>query len=293
MSERQARLSDSSSPLGHLLPALSEALPFALRGDFGADMPGCGMPGMYLLREGRLWLRAGDMRVCLEAGDVVLWPTAVAHRLASDRERLDRYAGGDEAHADGVPVQTARGRSDSLAEVHVLKLGDAPLPRFVGLDRPYVLTRAGSERATASIAAALHAELAHEGADMEVIASLARALWLRALSGRVDLRSVDPGLLLVMQAVLDAPETVTSVAELAHRCGLSRSRLHDRFIACCGEPPGLWLRRVRMLRAQNLLQSAGLSVAEVAERFGYDSEAAFRKAYRKLLGVPARATLGT
>jgi transcriptional regulator GlxA family with amidase domain len=79
-------------------------------------------------------------------------------------------------------------------------------------------------------------------------------------------------------AALERPEGRT-VDELGRRAGMSRSRFSERFLACRGEPPIRWLRRQRLERAARLLEGGGLSVAEVAERFGYESETAFRKAY--------------
>ena len=136
---------------------------------------------------------------------------------------------------------------------------------------------------------ALHAELTNGATDGEVLSALVRALWLRGLDGRVDVRSFDAGLLRATQEVVEHPEAITGVSELARRCGLSRSRFHACFVACFGLPPGKWLRQVRMRHARDLLQSTGLSVATVAARLGYASEAAFRKAYRQTLGIAARA----
>lgn len=49
-----------------------------------------------------------------------------------------------------------------------------------------------------------------------------------------------------------------------------------------------WIRTQRMKHVRRLLDQQGLSVAQVADRLGYASESAFRKAYRRTLGMPAR-----
>ena len=171
---------------------------------------------------------------------------------------------------------------------HVV-IGDLPLPSVPGLDVPVVLTRAEQDRGIGGTIAALRFELSHGAPDLEVCSALVRALWLRSLAGRVATHHVDLGLLEVIQGVLARPEDIATVGELARRCRLSRSRFNERFVEGYGQPPGPWLRLTRMRHARQLLTSSRLSVAQVAERLGYASETAFRKAYRRELGEPARA----
>lgn len=288
MSDSQADLSDATRVLGRLLPQLSEALSFSLQGAFGADMPGCRLPGMYVITAGELWIHADATPVCLVPGDVVLWPTVKAHRVASERARLDRRSRSPEVSGDGMPLRS-RSRHGFGAELHVLKLGNGRLPRLPGLDHAHVLSGRRCGRAEAAIASALLTELMHGTTDLEVVSALVRALWLRALRGRIDVRATDAGLLTATLAAVEHPADVASVTELARRCGLSRSRFHERFLASYGESPRAWLQRVRMQHARELLADARISVAEVAARLGYQSESAFRKAYRHVLGMPARA----
>lgn len=73
---------------------------------------------------------------------------------------------------------------------------------------------------------------------------------------------------------------------LGREAGLSRSALAERFAALVGEPPMQYLARWRMQVAASLLASSHDSVAAVGARVGYASEAAFNRAFRKLVGVP-------
>jgi AraC-like DNA-binding protein len=76
-----------------------------------------------------------------------------------------------------------------------------------------------------------------------------------------------------------------TVARLARLVGLSRSVLAKRFAATVGHPPMQYLASWRMQLASRLLVEGG-QVAAVADAVGYGSEAAFSRAFKKLVGQP-------
>ena len=82
-----------------------------------------------------------------------------------------------------------------------------------------------------------------------------------------------------------APERRWTVKELAEAAALSRSAFSARFTELVGEPPMTYLTRWRMLRATRLLKNE-VRMESVAEQLGYESEAAFRKAFKRELGIP-------
>jgi AraC-like DNA-binding protein len=80
-----------------------------------------------------------------------------------------------------------------------------------------------------------------------------------------------------------------TVDELGREVGLSRSALADRFIRLIGEPPMHYLANWRMQVAMQKLRETSASLAQVADMVGYESEAAFSRAFRKAVGTaPAR-----
>ncbi len=87
----------------------------------------------------------------------------------------------------------------------------------------------------------------------------------------------------------DAPTTEWSVDELGRRVGLSRSALHERFAEMIGQAPMQYLTQWRMQLAAELLRSTNATVASVAQEVGYDSEAAFARAFKRLVGRPPAA----
>ena len=82
------------------------------------------------------------------------------------------------------------------------------------------------------------------------------------------------------------PASPWTVDMLASKVGLSRSALAQRFTDLVGVPPMQYLARWRLQTAAGYLRSVDKSVAAVAEHVGYDSEAAFNRAFKREFGVP-------
>ncbi len=123
--------------------------------------------------------------------------------------------------------------------------------------------------------------------DILVIQSLRRWLetaseaqmgWLGALN--------DPSIGRAMSAIHKNPESSWGLESLAETAGMSRSAFAARFSELVGETPVKYATKVAMRRAQELLEDPTNSVAELAWRFGYNSEASFHRAFKRVTGVP-------
>ena len=77
-----------------------------------------------------------------------------------------------------------------------------------------------------------------------------------------------------------------TIAELASEAGTSRTVLNERFGRYLGEPPLTYLARWRMQLAARKLQTTQNTVLSVAADVGYESEAAFNRAFKREFGVP-------
>lgn len=77
-----------------------------------------------------------------------------------------------------------------------------------------------------------------------------------------------------------------TIAELSEAVGISRSALVDRFSRYLGEPPMTYLTRWRLQLAAESLQKTSRGVADIAADIGYESEAAFSRAFRREFGRP-------
>jgi len=82
-----------------------------------------------------------------------------------------------------------------------------------------------------------------------------------------------------------SPERGWKVEELAEAVALSRSAFSARFTQLVGEPPIKYLTRWRMHRATRLLKS-NVKVETIAKLLGYESEVAFRQAFKREVGIP-------
>jgi AraC-like DNA-binding protein len=97
--------------------------------------------------------------------------------------------------------------------------------------------------------------------------------WLRAIRDR--------RIGVALDRIHQSPERPWTIASLAAEAGMSRSPFAARFKALVGGPPLTYLTRWRMLTASTWLRGSDLSVAAIADRIGYQSEAAFTKAFKR------------
>jgi AraC-like DNA-binding protein len=75
------------------------------------------------------------------------------------------------------------------------------------------------------------------------------------------------------------------VASLATTVGMSRSEFTARFTQLVGEPAMRYVARWMMHAAQMWLTEDDASLGELASRLGYESEAAFSRAFKRFMGV--------
>jgi AraC-like DNA-binding protein len=105
-----------------------------------------------------------------------------------------------------------------------------------------------------------------------------QAGWLSALRDSVAGRA--------LALLHNDPARAWSLQTLAREAGVSRTLLADRFASTMGQPPMQYLKQWRMQLAAGLLAEGDAKVALVALRVGYESEAAFSRAFKKEVGVP-------
>jgi len=88
-----------------------------------------------------------------------------------------------------------------------------------------------------------------------------------------------------LRALHGRPAHDWSLEALGKECGLSRSVLAERFALLVGVPPIQYLAKWRIQLAASLLRSGKSSLAEIADRVGYGSEAALSRAFKREVGV--------
>jgi AraC-like DNA-binding protein len=102
--------------------------------------------------------------------------------------------------------------------------------------------------------------------------------WLAGARDPVVSRS-----LALLHGQVDRPWTI---AELAADVGVSRTALVDRFARYLSEPPMAYLTRWRLQLAAQALTTSSRGVADIAAEVGYESEAAFNRAFKRHFGSP-------
>jgi AraC-like DNA-binding protein len=99
----------------------------------------------------------------------------------------------------------------------------------------------------------------------------------------------DPQIGRAIAAVHRDPTGNWTLASLGANAGMSRSAFAARFTQLVGEPAMHYVTRWKMNAALMWLQEGDASHAEIAGRLGYESEAAFRRAFKRFTGQPPGA----
>lgn len=145
---------------------------------------------------------------------------------------------------------------------------------------PIIIEEATSARAGGAAMLARQTEIFF----VEVLRRYIQQLPVEQTGWLAGLRDPDVGQ--VLQLMHSQPERAWTVEELAQTVALSRSALAQRFAALIGESPIQYLQGWRMQLAQALLDQPNLSIRQVADRMGYESEEAFNRAFKRTVGQP-------
>lgn len=281
------------------------------------------MPGaehvmeMHLVAKGSGWAAIlGLPPVRIEAGDIVVFPQGDAHVLSSapglEPERITPdWVFATRHEPKPMPVAFHRGvregggtpvtEAESILVCGFLGCDLRPFNPLVGaLPRLLHLPaeRAGGWVARVMDQAACESTERRPGADA-VLERLAETVFVDTTRRYLDelpedatgwlagLRDRYVGRALAL--LHEEPEHPWTIDELGHRVGLSRSALHERFLRFLGEPPMHYLANWRIQVGSRLLRETGRTVADIALEVGYESEAAFSRAFKRLVGTPPAA----
>jgi AraC-like DNA-binding protein len=277
----------------------------------------------HVLVEGQCWISTeGHAPFSMKAHDVIIFPHGDAHVMSShigarprpisallpsqpseEIPQLD-YGGGGEAtrfvcgflHCDqrfnpligALPTMLSVCSQDSARQSEASEVETARRPGVILVDADSWL--ASTLRHTIEEAAG-----ARPG-SFAMLARLTELLYVEVLrhymqqlpSGHTDwLAGVkDPEIGRALRLLHARPERQWTVEDLAREVGVSRSGLAQRFTELTGEAPMRYLTGWRIELAKHLILQAGLPIAEVADRVGYESEAAFNRAFKRHVGEP-------
>jgi AraC-like DNA-binding protein len=247
-----------------------------------------------------------DKQIDLSEGDLVILPQGSPHVVrdspSSPATRLEELIAGGSVDERGMLHKGGSGPLSVLVCGGFYFEDRATNPLLSSL--PRVIHLRGRSRGVASwVRVALEflrreSNAGRPGADA-VITRLADILFIEALrehasspeareSGfAVALR--DPRIGRSLARLHSRPQADWNLERLAKEAGMSRTAFSVRFRELVGESPLKYTTRCRMDRAAGLLRSTGASVAQVAERVGYDSEIGFGRAFMRYAGVSPAA----
>lgn len=310
-------LVDSRGPLDHAPPAdpLGEALHFLrmngafycrseLTAPWGLTLhPMPGYVWFHVVTSGRLWLETGqaDAR-WVQPGDFALVPHGTGHslrsepgaaapwilelerELVSDTYEILRHGGG------GAPTTLICGavRFDHPTALNLVEI----LPETIHIEASNS-PQTDWMHSTLRLIAAEAKEMQPGGeavitrlGDILVIQAIrswietdpaAQTGWLGALQDRQIGRAIS--------LIHRDPARAWTVASLARELAMSRSAFAARFTELVGEPAMQYVTRWRMHLALDSLKEERATVAQLARRLGYRSEAAFARAFKRVIGV--------
>lgn len=95
----------------------------------------------------------------------------------------------------------------------------------------------------------------------------------------------DPAVGRALALLHERPGQVWTIERLGEEAGMSRSSLHERFVHFIGQPPMQYLTQWRMQLASGMLRETNAKVLEIALEVGYESEAAFSRAFKRAVGM--------
>ena len=258
---------------------------------------------------------AGGAQVPLQAGDFMLFPRGAAHRMRDAK----RSAGGAPltlSHDGMLPLRRNDGGGGSgaslangadepavnAAEVDLLcgRFVYAPGPSALllnALPDPLHVSLGGEQTlgALQTLIALMRTEAAHrQPGALAIVTALSHALFAMALRVHGEQNAAESGVLALLadprlgasvQAMLGEPERAWTIAELGDLAAMSRATYARRFNERAGVTVMDFLTQIRMSIACDLLRRTQRSAAEIGEAVGYQSEAAFGKAFAQSVGV--------
>jgi AraC-like DNA-binding protein len=282
-----------------------------------AIMPGAEhMIEFHGIVKGSCWAAiVGESPIRLEAGDVILFPQGDPHVMSS-APGMRAPSVDTTLFFSPRPPQLPYALSMKEADVTTTRLAGSDPDRatvvcgFLGLDaRPFnpllaalprVLRIPGSTLGADSwVTTFMRAVVAESNSRRPggeaVLERMSEMLFVEVLRRHIDSLAPeqtgwlagmrDPAVGRALSLIHEKPAEAWTLERLSKEAGLSRSSLHERFVHFIGQPPMQYLTQWRMQVAGGLLRDTNAKLVEVALDVGYESEAAFSRAFKRVAGV--------
>ncbi|MCM2306737.1 MAG: AraC family transcriptional regulator [Sulfuritalea sp.] len=270
---------------------------------WGIAMPPAPVAEFHVIVRGNGWLRIPDRAepVAIQGGDVIAFLHGGAHGLVDAPDGEARPVGeileGQSVENFGPVTHGGGGQRASILCGYFEFDRDSLHPLVAALP-PVIHLRGAEISELAWLQTALnfmiHETLAAKPGAEAVVGRLAGVLFVLMVRAYLEQSESPPAML---AAIADKqvgaalalmhkdPAQAWTLDTLARGAGMSRSALSARFHQLVGNTPIQYLTMWRMQQARKLLRESTSSMAAIAERVGYQSEAAFSKAFKKAVGT--------
>jgi len=275
---------------------------FELGGPWGFQLPDEESAHIIVALRGgaRVETAGGAKPLVLSAGDLVLLPHGGLHTLR-DAEGSALHAFGETecgAIRTAQPIRFGGGGVQTTLIIAAFRFRAAH--RALSLQRLARVIHIPADDATASpsMASALQLlaaeSVSHAPGSAVIVNRLADILLVQVIRAFIagsgcpehGLRALaDPQIGKALALIHERPGERWTVGSLGKAVALSRSGFAARFSALVGEPPLEYLVRWRMTKAAQFLRAGDLSISDIAERVGYQSEASFNRAFKQSEGT--------
>lgn len=264
----------------------------SLCGAWSVDASGSGKATYHVIARGNGWLHMSthSAPIPLRGGDLVVFPRDAEHVISASPEPPDlpSHSGVVQGAEEGPATTLVCGYFE-FRNCRANPLLDA-LPDVVHIRGEDDAVAGRTDMLLRFIAA--EAEGGAAGAEV-MVDRLSDALFIHVIRDQLGKPSVRPGLLAALgdprirkalQALHQRPEDSWTVERLAQTAAMSRAGFAKRFQELMARSPMEYVTAWRMQLAERMLAGGELPVAVIATRCGYQTEAAFRKAFRRHTG---------
>jgi AraC-like DNA-binding protein len=253
-----------------------------------------------VLSRGNCWLSVEGVRepIPLAGGDCVLLARGTSFVLRDHPRTRPRSFREIAPKANTNVVHYGGGGAPTTIVCGSLSFDRASLKPITQLLPSFILIKADQARALAlhNTMQALASEMAEQAPGSEVVATrLAEVLFIQVLRAHIAsgpernkgwLRAIfDPRMGTALSAIHDSVKMPWTVESLAEAAGMSRSAFAARFKELLGQTPLEYVTQWRMQKAMPLLQQRDKKLIDVARSVGYESDAAFSKAFKRVVGA--------
>jgi len=262
---------------------------------WGMEVPKGPFAQFHIVTKGQCILKTKNKSIQLFAGDIVVFPLGTSHWIANN-ENSKRFTGQDVVQSilSGKSLFEGDKLSTTLVCGHfefdksldhpfikelpsIIHINDADLKQFSWLKSitDLVIEEAEKEQSGSGV----------------IVNKLGEILFVYTLRAYIEKNKSsvngfiaaiqDERISEVLKEIHSSPQQDWKIEQLAQIAAMSRTSFSSRFKILTGETPFKYITQWRLLIAKELLEESSLSVGEIAEQVGYQSEAAFNRVFKK------------